>query len=247
VTHQPVLNGRRLVCRGIVDDNMDLQVGGHGLVDLDQELFELDSSMLRRELVEDLTGDQVHGRVQVDRAVALVVVALPLGHPRQQRQDRLGPVERLDLGFLVDTKDRGMIGRVHVQPDQVSNLVDEQRIGGQLEGVEQSGFRPNARQIRLTVECDIPAFAAIDRVDQCVASAGISSRVLTMTASTMSSVTLRGTPGRGSSTSPSRRLATNRARHLPTVASATPNLAATSRFELPSAQASTIRQRNANI
>jgi hypothetical protein len=43
------------------------------------------------------------------------------------------------------------------------------------------GLSPNARQIRLTVERDIPALVAIDRVDQCVASAGTSSRVFTMT------------------------------------------------------------------
>ncbi len=51
-----------------------------------------------------------------------------------------------------------------------------------------------------------------------VASAGFSSRVFTITASTLSSVTVRAAPGRGSSNNPSRRFSTNRRRHLPTVA-----------------------------
>jgi hypothetical protein len=64
----------------------------------------------------------------------------------------------------------------------------------------------------------MPTSAAIDRVDQCVASLGAVSRVLTMTASTWSSLIVRGRPGRGSSSKPSRRSARNRDRHFATVA-----------------------------
>jgi hypothetical protein len=42
----------------------------------------------------------------------------------------------------------------------------------------------------------MPTAAAIDRVDQCVASAGVSSKVLTITRSTSASVMVRGGPGR---------------------------------------------------
>ena len=107
------------------------------------------------------------------------------------------------------------------------------------------GFNPKARQIRLIADWDIPVVLAMDRVDQWVASFGFSCSVFTMTASTSSSLTVRGEPGRGSSTSPSSRLTMNRLRHLPTVASATPRLAATSRLVGPPAQASTIFDRNA--
>jgi len=81
------------------------------------------------------------------------------------------------------------------------------------------GLRPNAFQIRLTVGCDIPNEAARALVDQWVALRGLSVRVLTMTASTCSSSTVRGAPERYSSAKPFSRLATNRPRHLPTVAS----------------------------
>jgi hypothetical protein len=79
------------------------------------------------------------------------------------------------------------------------------------------GFSPNARQMRLIADWLIPVAAAIDRVDHCVAFAGRSSSVITITRSTCSSLIERGLPGRGSSCSPSRPRLANRPRHLPTV------------------------------
>jgi hypothetical protein len=108
------------------------------------------------------------------------------------------------------------------------------------------GLSPNARQIRRTLVGDIPVWRAISRVDQWVASVGVSSKVLTTTRSTCSSVIVRGAPGRGSSTNPSSRWATKRARHLVTVGRERPSRSATSVLEVPSAQASTIRQRSAS-
>lgn len=61
----------------------------------------------------------------------------------------------------------------------------------------------------------------IDRVDQCVAPSGLSSKVFMTTASTFSSVIVRGAPGRDSSSKPSKRSATKRRRHFPTMASLT--------------------------
>ena len=72
------------------------------------------------------------------------------------------------------------------------------------------GWSPNARQIRDTAVCVSPTSLAIDRVDQCVASFGVLSSVLVITASTCSSVIVRGRPGRGSSVSPSSRCSANR-------------------------------------
>jgi hypothetical protein len=108
------------------------------------------------------------------------------------------------------------------------------------------GFSPNARQIRLTADCDIPVAAAIERVDQCVASFGCSSSVFTITRSTSSSRIERGFPGRGSSCSPSRPRRAKRPRHRPTVEPLQPSSAAISALDRPSAAANTIRQRNAN-
>jgi hypothetical protein len=108
------------------------------------------------------------------------------------------------------------------------------------------GLSPNARQIRDTVDCDMPVAAAIDRVDQCVSCPGVSSSVLVITCSTRSSPINRGRPGRGSSDNPSSRPARNRDRHLDTMSRDTPNSAATCPMPPPSAQRNTIRDRAAN-
>src|SRR5262249_18340829 len=72
------------------------------------------------------------------------------------------------------------------------------------------GLRPNARQIRPTVDCDSPLAWAMPRVLQWVAWDGLVSRVRVTTFSTASSVTVRGAPGLGSSASPSNRPAPGR-------------------------------------
>ena len=108
------------------------------------------------------------------------------------------------------------------------------------------GLSRNSRQIRPIVERESPVSAAIEARDQCVASFGVRSSVATITASISSSAILRGAPGRGSSTKPSSRRATNRARHLLTVAATIPSFAATCRLSKPPAHASTISDRNAN-
>jgi hypothetical protein len=73
-----------------------------------------------------------------------------------------------------------------------------------------------------------------------------SSSVLTIIRSISSSVIERGSPGRGSSCSPSRPRRAKRPLHLPTVVALQPKRAALSLLRSPAAAASTIRQRNAN-
>jgi hypothetical protein len=59
------------------------------------------------------------------------------------------------------------------------------------------------------------------RVDQCVSAPGADSNVSTTTASIVASAIVGCAPGRGASTSPSSRSATNRCRHFDTVAGLT--------------------------
>jgi hypothetical protein len=96
-----------------------------------------------------------------------------------------------------------------------------------LKSSVRHGCSPNARQMRCTLVGEIPTRRASSRFDQCVAPSGTSSRVRTTTSSTWASLMVRGTPGRGSSPSPSSRLARNRSRHFLTVVRLTRSRAAT--------------------
>jgi hypothetical protein len=117
---------------------------------------------------------------------------------------------------------------------------------GGLNPSVRCGLSRNAFQIRPAVEEESPGLPAIDARDQWVASAGVSSRVATITASTCSPVIVSGRPDRSSSDNPPSPAAMNRDRHFPAVAAWQPSAAATSLLSLPSAQASTIFARSAS-
>jgi hypothetical protein len=71
---------------------------------------------------------RVQRRVQVDGAVTDVVMRHALRGAGQQREHRLGSVQSLHGGLLVSADDNGMIGRVHVEGDDVCDLVHEQGV-----------------------------------------------------------------------------------------------------------------------
>ena len=98
---------------------------------------------------------------------------------------------------------------------------------------------------RAIVAFDRPTAAPKVRVLHGVISAGGASNVRVITATTRSSLTVRGAPGRGSSLNPSRRRSRNRSRHLQTQSLDAPSRAATARFVRPSAPPNTIRERSA--
>jgi hypothetical protein len=58
-------------------------------------------------LTEDFTGAHVQRSKQVRRAVADVVMSAFFGRVELDRQHRLGPVQRLDLRFLVHREHYG--------------------------------------------------------------------------------------------------------------------------------------------
>jgi hypothetical protein len=65
--------------------------------------------------------------------VSLVVVGHGSCSALLQGQPRLGAIQRLDLGLLVDRQDDGVGRGIDVQADDVANLGDELQVLGQLE------------------------------------------------------------------------------------------------------------------
>jgi len=63
----------------------------------------------------------------------------PFEH-RHHRQHRRRPVQGLDLGLLVHTQHKRLFRRIQIQPDDVAHLVDELRIGADLERIDQVRF-----------------------------------------------------------------------------------------------------------
>ena len=110
------------------------------------------------------------------RAVPHVVVRAALGDARHHRQDRLFAVEGLDLALLVDAENQCPVGWRQVEADDI----DERRIVRHLESL--AAVRLQAAHIRRIVVWEKPVSAAVDRIDQCVASAGLVRSVRSITA-----------------------------------------------------------------
>ena len=91
----------------------------------------------------DRAGDDVHRREHRRRAVPHVVMGGPRGSGGHQRKDRRGPIQRLHLRLLIHGQDQRVLRRRHVQPDDVTDLVHEIRVLGQL---------PRIHQMRLEAE-----------------------------------------------------------------------------------------------
>ena len=121
---------------------------------------------------------------------------------RSRRESSAGPrllaIECLGLALLIDAEDERSVRRGKVKADDIAYLVDEQRIVRQLECWLRCGCKPNATHIRRTVVWEKPVSAAIERIDQCVASNGVVRNVRSITAATWSSSIVRGRPGRAS-------------------------------------------------
>src|SRR6202042_3989375 len=112
---QPVADGGLLVGGVVVADHVDVQFSGHGLVDLAEEFQVLLVAVPAVELGDDGAVGDVEGGEQAGDPVAGVVVGAPLGHAGHHRQHRLGPVQGLDLGFLVHAQHHRLLGRGVVQ------------------------------------------------------------------------------------------------------------------------------------
>ena len=184
-----------------------------------QELAELDRAAALVQRADHLAGGDVQRGEQAsqvpERLKSWVARA---GVPGSIGSDRRRAIERLNLALLVHAQHDRALGRIQVEPDDVTDLLEEQRVLGELptlDAVRLEPERPPDPRHRRLVEPVAAAICARRPMRATVRRRGAPACV-TITSSTCPSVSLRGCPGRGSSTSPSSRRATNRGRHLPT-------------------------------
>ena len=215
------IDGRLVRC-AVVDDDVHVEIRGDVLVDQVQEPAELLGAMAWGEIRDDL--DRTRRRAR--RRGSSCRCGCSHGCAARACPATAGTRERSDptpgSGIFSSTHNTtAASGGFRYNPTMSRTLSMNNGSGDSLKLSTKCGFRPNARQIRLTADWVIPVEVASERVDQCVALAGVSSSVLTITRSTSSSPIDRGAPGRGSSCSPSRRRSMNRRRHFPTVVRST--------------------------
>src|SRR6266498_6076190 len=132
VFSQPRPDDRMFVRAVVVTDQMDLPAPVLSVEDL-QEGQEL----LVRVPAEASFGDRAGGHLQSSEQTRGAVPDVVMRHSgwkaRTDRQDRLGPVQRLNLRLLVDAEHQCLLRRVQIEPDDVGHLPIKLRVRTELE------------------------------------------------------------------------------------------------------------------
>lgn len=139
---EPAVDGRRLVRPVVIEKEMHLQLGGDCMLDGIEELAELDRPVAAVALADHCASLHIQGGEQGGGPVARVVVHPPLCLAGPHRQQRLGPIQGLNLALLVRAQHQGLVQRVEVQSHNVPHLLDKQRVLRELEGVAPMRLPP---------------------------------------------------------------------------------------------------------
>ena len=87
---------------------MQIPALGRAPVQLLDERQEFFRTRAIGDLADDFSRQDVEGSIQTGRAVAFVVMGAAADLPRTQRQPGLCPIQRLDLGLLIDAQHQGV-------------------------------------------------------------------------------------------------------------------------------------------
>src|SRR6202008_4093947 len=97
-------------------------------------------TVARLALGEHRAGGDVQGGKQSGGAVADVIMSNTLDVPQAHRQHRWGTVQGLNLALFIDAEHQSVIRRVQVEADDVTHLLDKERIGGELKTAGSVGL-----------------------------------------------------------------------------------------------------------
>ena len=121
---------------------LDAPEAGDVGIDVTQEREEFLVPVAFFALADDLAADDVERGEQRGGAVSDVVMGDAFDIAQPHGQDRLSTVQRLHLGFLIDAQNHGVVRRIEVEPDDVVDLLHEQRVARQFERLTPMRLQP---------------------------------------------------------------------------------------------------------
>ena len=183
-----------LVAAVVVEDHVDHLAGRYGGLDGAQEAQELLVPVALHATAEDRAVEDVESSEQGGDAVAEIIVGHGAGLAWFDRQTGLGPIQGLNLAFLIDREHQAVRRRLDVQADDVLELGGKLGIVERLKVRMRWGCNRCTAQIRCTERREIAAVLAMARPVQWVASPGDSVQVSATTRCTVAS-SRRGLPG----------------------------------------------------
>src|SRR2546426_6809304 len=117
MTPQPRLHPRMFVGSVVVDDEVQVELGGSLAIDLLEKADELLMAVTSHAVADHLAVEHAERGEEGGRSVALVVVGSGSEPALLHRQTRLGAVESLNLALLVHAQHQGLVGRIQIEPD----------------------------------------------------------------------------------------------------------------------------------
>lgn len=133
VRFEPLAHGRCFMGAEVVQDDVQLLIFAEAPI----QQFEKGQKLLTVGFVGDLANDfavkRIECGVQGRGAVALVIMCTAADATRTQRLTGLRTIQCLNLGLLVNAEHHGVIGRVHVESDDIDHLVGKRRVVADLE------------------------------------------------------------------------------------------------------------------
>ena len=144
MTDPPGLDRRALVGGVVVQDPMDGQVWGDRGVQMLEKLVELLRPMAPVQGPHNLPCIVMESSEQARRPMPGVIVAPPVGGPGEEQHDGRHPVQGLDRRLLIDAEDHRALGAIQIEPDHVANLVHQERVRRELEGLRSVRWEPES-------------------------------------------------------------------------------------------------------
>ncbi len=144
---QPGLDLRVVVRGVVVRDAVDFERGRYSSLDLPQEGQVLLMTMPRFATGQHRAVEHVQRGEQRGCAVTLVVVGDALDVAEAHGQHGLCSLQGLALALLVHADDQRVVGRAQVQANDVAQLLDEERVVGQLEAFGAMGLQAEELEV----------------------------------------------------------------------------------------------------
>ena len=121
----------------VIHDEMEGEFRWSFAVDLLEESDKFLVPMAWHAVADHLAIEHAQRCKQRGSAIALVIVRHGPTATLLQRETGLSAVEGLDLTFLVDAQDQGLVRRIQIEPDNVGELRQEVLVAAELESLDQ--------------------------------------------------------------------------------------------------------------
>jgi hypothetical protein len=139
---QPLHDFRMFMNGADVQDHVDRLAGRDLDIGMDEEANKFLMSKPLHTSADDGAVEHVAGREEHCGAVGLLILGHRPTAPLLRRQARLGAIQRLNLGFLVEGQHHGVRWWIHLKPDHITQPFSEALVVGQLELADPVKLQP---------------------------------------------------------------------------------------------------------